>query len=195
MLRRSIPLHISWLCIALAVPAWAAPVPYVLDQRYATIGFSTSGLINTHGFFEKFSGRLILDTDAPQNSVVDVVLDDNAISMSWQPGVKMLESPAFFDAREFPQIIFHSTSITASGSGGQFDVLGELTIRGITKPQEMSATLVRAPAGSPDEETAAFSMTGTMQRSAFGMVSDRMMVGDGVVLNVHARISLAPAGQ
>jgi hypothetical protein len=55
----------------------------------------------------------------------------------------------------------------------------------------MTAVLLSALPGSQNAGTADFYVSGTLQRSAFGMVSDREAVNDGVVLNIHARVTLA----
>jgi polyisoprenoid-binding protein YceI len=179
-----------WLGVALAAagPARATPVPYVLDQRYATIGFTTSGLFGTQGYFHKFTGRLELDFTMPENSTVDVTLDDSAITLSWPPGVQMLTSPAYFDSRDFPEIRFHSLSIRQSTVPGQYIMLGALTIRGVTRPQMMTAILLT---GTKHEDTADFYVTGTMRRSDFGMVADQAAVDDKVTLQIHARVMVA----
>jgi polyisoprenoid-binding protein YceI len=187
--------RLGWLCLLLAtasMPARAATVAYFIDQRYATIEFTTSGLIGTQGYFRKFTGNLALDFKMPENSSVDVTLDDQAITLSWPPGVQMLESPAYFNAQAFPRIRFRSVSIRASRTPGQYDISGELTIRGVTRPQMMTATLLSAPRGGQNAGTADFYVTGTLQRSAFGMVADREAVNDDVVLKIHARVMRAP---
>jgi polyisoprenoid-binding protein YceI len=179
-----------WLGLALAAaaPARATPVPYVLDQRYATIGFTTSGLFSTQGYFRKFSGRLRLDFTTPENSTVDVTVDDTDIALSWTPAVQMLESAAYFDSQNFPQIRFHSLSIRQSTVAGQYVMLGALTIRGVTRPQLMTATLLT---GTKHAGTADFYVTGTLRRSEFGMVADQATVDDAVTLQIHARVMLA----
>ncbi len=190
------PMICRWcvgICLALplSAQAHAAPVAYVLDQRYATIGFTTSGLFNTQGYFQKFCGRMTLDFQAPQNSTMDVTLDDRSITLSWQPGARMLESQDYFDSQDFPQIRFHSISTKPGSTPGQYDILGELTIRGVTRPQMMVATLLSAAPGSQNAGTADVYVTGTLQRSAFGMISDQLTVNDAVVLSIHARVMLA----
>jgi polyisoprenoid-binding protein YceI len=179
-----------WLGLALAAaaPARATPVPYALDQRYATIGFTTTGLFGTQGYFRKFTGRLQLDFSTPENSTVDVTLDDSAITLSWPPGVQMLESAAYFDSQTFPQIRFHSLSIRQSTVPGQYIMLGALTIRGVTRPQMMTATLLTS---TKHDDTADFYVTGTLRRSDFGMVADQEAVDDKVTLQIHARVMVA----
>ena len=179
-----------YLLLAAGMPARAKPVPYYLDQRYATIEFSTTGLIATQGYFQKFTGHLALDFQHPQNSSVDVTLDDTAITLSWPPGVQMLESPAYFDASTHPHIRFRSLSITP-GKAGHYTILGTLTIRGITRTQVMDATLLRAPSRPDEAGTADFYVTGKLKRSAFGMVADQGAVGNVVTLRIHARVMLA----
>lgn len=179
------------LLAAIGTTARAVPVPYTLDPRYATIGFSTSGLLGTHGYFEKFTGMLVLDVQAPEHSAMNVTLDDRAIVMSYPAGVGMLRSAAYFDSANFPQIRFRSLSVSRASSPGHFEIRGALTIRGITKPQTMEALLLDAPTGSHSAGTADVYVTGTLRRSAFGMVADRTMVNDAVVLNIHARVMLA----
>lgn len=184
MLRR-----VFWLGLALALggAARATPVPYVLDQRYATIEFTTSGLLATQGYFRKFSGTLDLDFQAPQNSAVDVTLDDSAITLSWPQGVQMLESASYFDSKDFPQIHFRSVSIKPARRAGHYVIYGMLTIRGVTQPQLMDASLLSAP----NAGTADFYVSGTLHRSAFGMVADQAAVNDDVQLQIHARVTLA----
>ena len=184
MLRR-----FAWLWLLLAVaPAQASTVPYNIDARYATIEFTTSGLFATQGYFQKFTGNLALDFAAPEHSSVSVTVDDSAIVMSWPPGVQMLKSASYFDSAAYPHIRFRSTSITPGANPGQYVMEGELTIRGITKPQKMIATLLSAPAGGTNAGTADFYVTGTLHRSDFGMVADKAAVDDAVVLKIHARV-------
>jgi len=190
--------RLIWLCLLLGAsgtPAQAATVPYVIDQNYATIEFATSGLFPTQGHFEKFTGHLALDFQAPQNSSVDVTVQDDAIALSYPPGVQTLESAAYFNAATYPQILFHSISIKPASTPGQYEILGALTIRGVTKPQMMVATLLSAPAASKNAGTADFYVTGTLRRSAFGMVADQGAVNDAIVLKIHARVMQAKPAQ
>lgn len=182
----------AWLCLlAVALPAQAKTLSYKIDQHYATIEFTTSGLFATQGYFRKFSGYLALDFQRPEDNSIDVTLDDKAIAMSWPPGVQMLESPAYFDAQEFPQIRFRSLSVMPADTPGQYEIMGALTIRGVTRPQMMLATLLSAPPGSRNAGTADVYVTGTLRRSAFGMVADQGTVNDDVMLKIHARVMLA----
>ena len=54
----------------------------------------------------------------------------------------------------------------------------------------MEAILLNAALGSKNAGTADFYVTGTLHRSAFGMVANRDVVNDAVVLQIHARVTL-----
>lgn len=69
--------------------------------------------------------------------------------------------------------------------------MGMLTIRGVTQPQLMDATLLSAAPGTQSAGTADFYVSGTLHRSAFGMVADQAAVDDEVQLQIHARVTLA----
>lgn len=169
--------------------AHAAPVPYTLDQRYATIEFLTNGPVAADGYFKHFAGQLQLDFKMPGNSRVDVSVDDTAFSLSVPWGGDTLRSKDYFDSADFPTIAFHSVAITVQ-SPTNFQILGNLTIRGITKPLLMQAQLLSAPSAQRVSGTADFYVTGTLKCSDFGMVADQGVVGDEVQLKIHARVTL-----
>lgn len=173
------------LALASAPQARAGPVPYALDSRYATIEFTTSGLLGMQGYFSRFTGHLTLDFQNPENSMVNVSVDDSAITMSVPLAVSTLRSAAYFDAARFPAVTFRSLTITVL-TPTRFKIHGALTIRGVTRLQDMDALLVSAPAAG----TADFLISGTLRRSDFGMVADRNLVDDAVGLNIHARVEL-----
>jgi polyisoprenoid-binding protein YceI len=178
------------LLLTLAIPrARAEPVPYVLDQRYGTIEFSTSGLLATQGYFRRFAGHLALDFQHPENSMVNVSVDDSAFTVSTPLAAPTLRSAAYFDSAQFPQVTFRSLSITPL-TLTHFQIHGELTIRGVTRMQDMDARLVSAPALSMAAGTADFFVSGMLHRSDFGMAADRNLVDDTVGLKIHARVEL-----
>jgi polyisoprenoid-binding protein YceI len=195
-----------WMILPLALAclgaprATASPVIYHLDQRFATIQFSVAGpgMIGAEGSFSHFTANLRLDLKDPATSTIAVSVDDAAIDMAWPDAVAMLRSPAYFDVQAFPAITFRSVSVTRLAAT-HFIIHGMLTIRGITRPQEMDAVLVTMQKAGPQNSTATptiahFVVTGGLHRSDFGMVSDRSMISDAIALKITARIVLAPAG-
>jgi polyisoprenoid-binding protein YceI len=187
------PILMALLMALYPAVAGAYPAKYFLDQRYATIQFTTSGLFNTQGYFRHFKGNLAIDLENLQNSAITVVIDDSVIDMPWASGISTLKSPAYFDSDKFPKITFRSISIRRE-SKAHYKIDGALTIRGITRDQVMEATLIDVPSGIQTPSAADFIVTGSLHRSEFGMVADRSVVSDAISLTIHARLALGKAG-
>jgi len=174
----------------------AAQGTYALDPRYARIGFSVShmGLFSSEGRFARFNSQLTIDPAHPEGTRIAVRIDAGSVSMASDEGMAMLLSPAYFDVAKYPAIRFKSTAITA-GAPDDYTILGELEMRGITRPVRLAARLVnrqRDPAGG---ETIDFEVSGILHRSEFGMVADTSFIADEIALNIIARLRLAETRQ
>jgi polyisoprenoid-binding protein YceI len=59
-----------------------------------------------------------------------------------------LQTPDFFDAQRFPEIRFRATELHQL-DGGRVEGKGELTIKGATRPIDLTGTIADAPATDP----------------------------------------------
>ena len=94
------------------------------------------------------------------------------------------------DAAAFPEMVFRSTAISRDGDGAK--VMGDLTIRGITRPVTLSARIFRqSGTGAGDLSLLTVLLKGTLVRSDYGATGWSDMVGDEVRLLITARIAKA----
>ena len=135
--------------IILAASARAAETSYPIkpsaDSRLELIVEKT-GLYSgkKHVFtFERYSGTLLLDVDAMQQTKVDLTIEAASITchdtwVSMKDLSKIMEEATknMLAAARFPTITFQSSSVTLAGPG-KYDVQGILTIRGISKPAKV----------------------------------------------------------
>lgn len=173
-------------------PADAQDNHYRIDQHYGGIEFTVEhlGLFTSHGMFDRFNGRLVVDPAHPERTRLDVDVDAGSVSMPWQDAVTMLRSADFFDVKAYPDIHYVSTAVRQLGPD-HYRIVGTLRIRGVTRPQTLDATLLDQDAGTADAaKVADFVVSGTLKRSAFGMVADRVFISDTVRLRILARIVL-----
>jgi len=181
----------------------AAPAPpdavYAVDPRFGRIGFSVDhlGLFRSSGWFRRFQARIVIDPAHPRRTRIRVDIDARSVDMPWREGAATLRSAEFFDARQYPEVRFRSTSVTERRDG-QYVIQGLLAIRGMTRPLALDAVLIaRHPGSAGRGEVTDFVATGTLRRSTFGMTADRAFISDRVRLVIHARIRLnapVPAG-
>jgi len=177
------------LTIALGGPALARPVPYLLQPEESSVGFETDfGPDLISGAMPVKSADLILDFDTVANSHIDVALDVVNAHASFPFAAQAMKGPKVLDAKTFPEMSFHSTAIRRDGDGAQVD--GDLTIRGVTRPVTLHATIYR-PDGTKDGDLRQLTvqLTGSVRRSEFGATGWADMVGDEVRLTIVARIA------
>ena len=105
-----------------------------LDPVHSSIGFAVkhSGVMTFKGTFDSVDARLV---DRRLEGTVEVSsarVDDPNLAGH-------LQTPDFFDAEQFPQLRFASTSIERDGD--KVSIAGDLTLRGITRPVEIAGTI------------------------------------------------------
>ena len=132
--------------IAVAVvglsPVASATDTYRFDAPGSTIGFSVHQFLGTtHGKFTRFSGKIEIDREHPENSSVTAQIDVRSIDTRIKKRDDHLRSAEFFNVEKFPQIAFKSQSVkrTSPQSG---DILGDLTMHGMTKPITLHVKLL-----------------------------------------------------
>src|SRR5947207_10095369 len=132
----------------LSPAAWANEA-YKFDPSGSTIGFSVHQFLGTtHGKFTKFSGKIEVDREHPENSSVTTQIDVRSIDTRIKKRDDHLRSMEFFNVEKFPQITFKSQSVKRTGPQSG-DILGDLTMHGVTRPITLHVKLL-----TPISETA-----------------------------------------
>src|ERR1043166_3756651 len=115
---------------------------YKFDPARSSIGFSVHQFLGTtHGKFTKFSGKIDIDREHPENSSVAAQIDLRSIDTRIKKRDDHLRSPEFFNVEKFPQITFRSRSVKRTGPQGG-DILGDLTMHGVTRPVTLHVKLL-----------------------------------------------------
>jgi len=115
---------------------------YKFDPSNSTIGFSVHQFLGaTHGKFTKFSGKIDIDREHPENSSVAAEIDVHSIDTRIRRRDDHLRSAEFFNVAKFPQITFKSRSVKRTGPQSG-DILGDLTMHGVTRPITLHVKLL-----------------------------------------------------
>jgi polyisoprenoid-binding protein YceI len=115
---------------------------YKFDQSGSTIGFAVHQFLGTtHGKFMKFEGKIDIDREHPEKSSVMAKIDVRSIDTGIVKRDNHLRSPEFFDVEKYPEITFKSRSAKQTGQQGG-DILGDLTMHGVTKPITLHVKLL-----------------------------------------------------
>jgi polyisoprenoid-binding protein YceI len=119
---------------------------YKFDQSHSTIGFSVHQFLGTtHGKFAKFEGRIEIDREHPENSSVTAHIDVRSIDTGIVKRDNHLRGAEFFAVEKYPAITFKSRSAKQTNPQAG-DILGDLTMHGVTKPITLHVKLLTSPA-------------------------------------------------
>lgn len=165
----------------------AAAEGFKIDAVHSAVIFSIKhqGVAFNYGRFNDISGTFNLDAAAPESSAIDVTVKTDSIDTGNAKRDGHLKSGDFFSAKEFPTLTFKSKSVKKS-SDTKFEVTGELTLRGQTKPLTVNAELTGTGKGQRGE-VAGMRTIFTIKRSDFGM---DFMQGKGLADEVELIVSL-----
>ena len=175
--------------VALA-PASADAATYSIDGAHTNVGFKIRHLAVSwvRGHFGQPSGTVTID-DAGNLTAIDVTIPVDSIDTDNAKRDGHLKSPDFFDVAKHPNIKFKSSKVTKNGDA--FEVAGDLTMKGVTKPVTRTVTdltgEVQGPQGPAKRGASA---TATINREDFGVDWNKPLDGGGVVVGKEVKIEI-----
>ena len=130
------------LIFAACVQSAVANETYQFDQARSTIGFRVHQFLGTtNGKFTQFSGSIDLDSQHPEHSSVSARIQVSSIDTGIKKRDDHLRSPEFFNVAKYREITFKSRSVKQTGPQSG-DIMGDLTLHGVTKPVTLRVNLV-----------------------------------------------------
>jgi polyisoprenoid-binding protein YceI len=137
-----LPNLVAAVAVAALSPAVLAGEIYKFGPSGSTIGFSVHQFLGTtQGKFTKFNGKVDVNREHPENSSVTAQIDVRSIDTQIKKRDDHLRSAEFFNVEKYPRITFKSRSVKRTGPQSG-DVLGDLTIHGVTKPITLHVKLL-----------------------------------------------------
>ena len=139
------PLAVSVLVALLALPAAAvaASAPaWVVDKAASSVRFaSTFGGAPFSGTVRRWDADIRFDPANLAGSSVTATFDTASAATGDADRDQALPTAAFLAAAQFPRATFTAHAFTALGPG-RYRAVGQLTLRGVTKPLTLPFTLV-----------------------------------------------------
>ncbi len=175
----------AWLMAVVA--SMAAADTWVVDPVHSGVAFKIRNFFSkVPGHFSDFKGSIVYDPEKPELSRAEAVIQVSSIDTDNKKRDDHLRSPDFFDAAKNPAIVFTSTAWRKTGDN-QFEVAGNLTMLGKTKPITLKVTLLGVGPGRQGSVVSGWEATGTLKRSDWGMTAGLPAVSDEVDLNIDVQ--------
>jgi len=166
------------------------PGTFVIDAAHTRVGFVARHLMvsKVRGAFTGVSGQITV-ADEPTESTVDVSIDTASISTGAPDRDGHLRSPDFLDVESYPRMTFRATRVT-HGVGSWFTVVGDLTIKDVTREVELKVEfegVARSPWG---QEVIGFTARTEIDREDFGMTWNQALETGGVLVGKKVTIEI-----
>jgi polyisoprenoid-binding protein YceI len=163
-----------------------------LDPAHSLAEFKVKHMMisNVKGSFTGLSGTLKLDETDYTHSVVEATIDVATIKTGDEKRDGHLTSADFFDAAQFPTITFKTTNIDSKG-GADYEVTGDFTLHGVTKPITLTVEDVSVPSKDPwGNSRIGLSATTKINRKDFGLGWNSALETGGVLVGEDVTITL-----
>ncbi len=164
-----------------------------IDPAHTQIEFGVKHMMFTtvRGKFADFEGSIGLDVDDPSASSVQVTIDAASIDTGVADRDEHLRSADFFDVEEYPEITFQSTRVLGPiREGGDFEILGDLTIHGVTREVTLGATFDGTGTDPWGGARAGFAASTEIDRRDFDLTWNQALETGGVLVGHSVKISL-----
>jgi len=181
-------LNKAGLMVAASLLSGAAlAADYTIDPTHTSVVVSWNhfGFSNPTASFSDASGSISFDEKAPQKASINVTIPVKTVDTKVAKlNEEFINEADYFDVAKYPTATFKSTKVTAKGDG-QFDVTGDLTIKGVTKSVVFNAKLNGMGEHPMSKKPAiGFDASTVIKRTEFNLGKYAPYVSDEVTLTI-----------
>jgi polyisoprenoid-binding protein YceI len=178
-----------------------AAATWDIDAMHSAAKFTVKHMMvtNVTGEFGGMKGTFTIDDKDMKKTTTEATIDATTLSTHNEKRDQHLKSADFFDVTKFPTLTFKSTKFTPK-KRGEYELTGNLTMHGVTKPVTLTVTEFTKPVKGMDGTMArGLSATGKINRKDWNLSWNKTLdagglaVGDDVTLNIDLELHEAKA--
>ena len=164
---------------------------WAIDPAHSEITFKVKHLMisSVTGKFGTFSGTA--ETDGDDFSTVNAHFSARIDSINTNDAQRdgHLMSADFFDGEKFPELTFELKKMTESSVAGNYDLMGDLSIKGVSKTVTLRAEYGGIGKDPWGNTRAGFSVSGSINREDFGLTWNAALETGGVLVSQEVKIN------
>ena len=163
---------------------------WALDPSHTRLGFAVKHAMVTtvRGAFLDFEGSLTLDGATPANSAANLVIQAASFDSGNGQRDGHVKGADFLAVENYPTLTFVSTNVRQDGN--DFVLVGDLTIRGTSRPVEIAVELEGLDKDPFGNERIGFSGETTISRKDFGLTWNVALESGGILVSDKVKITL-----
>ena len=164
---------------------------WTLDPSHSEVGFKVRHLMitNVKGIFKSYEVKAETNGDDFSNARISFSADVDSIDTNSEQRDGHLKSPDFFDAANHPKITFEATKYENVDNDGSYELYGNLTIRGISKPVKLDVEFGGVVKDLWGGTRAGFTINGKVDRKEWGLTWNAATEAGGVLVSDTINIS------
>lgn len=164
---------------------------WVLDPAHSEVQFKVKHLVisTVTGTFKVFGGEIETSNEDFQDAKINFSVDTNSIDTNQADRNGHLKSDDFFATDKYPTMNFVSNSFKKV-DGNEYKLSGDLTIRDVTKPVELTAELGGVMVDPYGNTKAGFEVNGKINRKEFGLMWSAVTEAGGVVVSDDVKLHI-----
>ncbi|TDD12810.1 polyisoprenoid-binding protein [Nonomuraea deserti] len=172
---------------SLTIPAAGT---YNLDVAHTRVGFVVKHMMvsKVRGSFGSFSGSVTI-ADNPLESSAELTIKADSITTGVADRDGHLRGDDFLSAEKYPEITFRSTRVVGH-KGDEFTVVGDLTIRDVTKEVELTVEYGGAGTNPWGQAVWGYTITTEIDREEFGLTWNQTLETGGVLVGKKVKIEI-----
>jgi polyisoprenoid-binding protein YceI len=161
-----------------------------IDQSHSNVKFTVTHMVvsEVEGAFKKFDGTIEYAASNLSDAKVNFTVDVNSVDTDNEKRDGHLKGDDFFNAEKYPQMKFASTSFTPV-SGKKYKMVGNLTIRDVTKPVTFDVTY-NGSVTNGGKSKAGFKATTTINRFDYNLKWDRATEAGALVVDKEVTVTV-----
>jgi polyisoprenoid-binding protein YceI len=162
-----------------------------IDKAHSEAAFQVRHLVTkVRGRFTDVGGSIAFDEASPGQSAVTFTIQAASIDTGTPDRDAHLRSEDFFHVEKFPVITFASTAVKPRG-GNEFDVTGDLTIRGVTKRITLPVTFLGTARDPWGNQKVGFEAETAINRKDYGLTWNAALETGGFLVGDEVKISVS----
>jgi polyisoprenoid-binding protein YceI len=159
---------------------------YTIDPSHSSVGFEVRhmGIATVRGAFRRFQGTIDATGEVP---VLAGTVEVASIDTGEENRDAHLKAPDFFDADQYPHISFSTSAIDATDDG-RIRLSGEITIKGVTKPIELTGTAADGGTDPWGKERVGFEVEGVIDRRDFDLTWNQTLPNGNLLVSNEVKL-------
>ncbi len=170
--------------------ATAQKTKWTFDKVHSKIQFDIAHMViaEVNGQFHDYEGTILADKEDFSDAKIKFSIDVKSIDTDNAKRDEHLRSEDFFDAAKYPKITFASKSIKKAGEN-QYQLTGDLTMHSVTKTITLDVKYGGTVTDPYGNIKAGFKITGTIDRTDFGVKYNSVMESGGLMFGEEVIIT------